>query len=328
MAESADRKPELSRRNHYLPQFYLRFFATEEKDLLWVYDKRQPEPRLQSPKATAVEVDLYTLVDKNGQENDELEKMFSVVESQARPILNRWITKRVAITEQEKGPISEFLALMHLRVPRNLAAMKEAGEKFTVEYFKKQAQDADKFNENYQRFLKDTGSKDDIPAEQIRQFILEPEKNYKLRMDRQYALLTTFAQIEPIYRELLSMNWSICEAPEGIFFITGDAPVNVFAMASEKKALFGAGFGLPQVEVTFPLCPSKALCINKKRHPPIYGTGGWRIIDLNRRCVAQSERFVISPYKSNKVKSLIKRYGSLLGEQKIDQAEIGSRIRL
>jgi len=328
MAEPQDIAPKISRRNHYLPQFYLRFFANEKNGQLWVYDKQSPEPRLQSPKATAVEVDLYTLVDKQGQENDQLEKMFSILESQTRPILHRWITTRTAIKPTEIGPVAEFLAVMYLRVPRNLAAIREFGGKFTMEYFKKKVQDAEWFKTSYERFVKSTGQKERMTAEEMRQIMLAPEKHYTLQLDRQYALLATFKQIMPIFEKLVSMSWSICEAPEGIFFITSDAPVNVFAMTGERQALFGAGFGLPQVEVTFPLCPSKSLCISRKRHPPIYGTSGKRIIELNRRCVVQSERFLISPYKSNRVKTLIARFGSLIGKEKMSQADIAKQIKL
>jgi hypothetical protein len=328
MTDAQDSAPKISRRNHYLPQFYLRFFATEKNGQLWVYDKQNPEPRLQSPKATAIEVDLYTLVDKHGVENDQLERMFSGLESQTRPILNRWVTNATAIKRSEIGPVAEFLAVMHLRVPRNLAAIREFGGKFTMEYFKKKAQDAAWFNQSYERIVKSTGEPAKIPTEQMRQMMLSPEKHYKLQMDRQYALITTFNQLMPIFEELVSMSWSICEAPEGIFFVTSDAPVNVFAMTGEWQALFGAGFGLPQVEVTFPLSASKSLCISRKRYPPVYRATGNRIIELNRRCVVQAERFLISPYRSNRVKTLITRFGSLIGKEKMSQAEIAKQINL
>ena len=53
------------KRNHYVPQFYLKSFALpipgHRKPKIWVYDKEGGPSRQQSPKDTAVMSDIYTI---------------------------------------------------------------------------------------------------------------------------------------------------------------------------------------------------------------------------------------------------------------------------
>src|ERR1022692_38891 len=78
----------LSRRNHYLPQFYLKGFA-DEGGAFWLFDRERKEYRLQKPINTGVEKDFYQVTRPDGEKTDEVEKMLSAVEGTCKQIIDR-----------------------------------------------------------------------------------------------------------------------------------------------------------------------------------------------------------------------------------------------
>lgn len=103
-----------SKRHHYLPQFYLRRFCRDGR--LWVYDRDKDEFRQQTPNNTALEKHLYSRTTKDGQQNDEMEKIFAEAESLAKPVLDK-IEKQEKITTNDKESLSWMLAMQFLRTP-------------------------------------------------------------------------------------------------------------------------------------------------------------------------------------------------------------------
>lgn len=69
------------KRNHYVPEFYLKSFAVpipgHRKPKIWVYDKEGGPPRQQSPKDTAVMSDIYTIRNVEGVQPHFLEQSFA-----------------------------------------------------------------------------------------------------------------------------------------------------------------------------------------------------------------------------------------------------------
>jgi hypothetical protein len=72
-----------------------------------------------------------------------------------------------------------------------------------------------------------------------------------------------------IYKDLLTTNWCVCRAPSHEYYITGDCPLVCFVLKENGKAMFGAGFRLPNVEVSFPLTPEICLYLDR-RHTQNY----------------------------------------------------------
>ena len=94
-------------RNHYLPKFYLEYFLPrKEPRIFWVYDKEGGDPRAQTPINTGIERHFYG--------DDYIEgKVFSPIESIAKPIMDRWLKARSRIRESEIPQMANFLAFIH-----------------------------------------------------------------------------------------------------------------------------------------------------------------------------------------------------------------------
>lgn len=122
----------------------------------------------------------------------------------------------------------------------------------------------------------------------------------------------------PIHRELLKLHPQILICPEGTFFSTSDAPVNVMVPTGPKTALFGAGFGLEKVEVFFPFAPRHGLYLSRTPERGTFETNGHAAFEFNRRCVHMAERFVISPYQSMRIERYMKEFADTYGKTRID----------
>jgi hypothetical protein len=116
----------ISYRNHYLPQFYLKSF-TDDKGIFWVYYKNQDQPKRQTPINTGIEKNMYTIKKRNGIVDDSLEKrVFAPIESSVSPIINHLIhSKKYSLNKDDKSYLALFIAFMATRVPRSIKAVKE-----------------------------------------------------------------------------------------------------------------------------------------------------------------------------------------------------------
>ena len=119
----------VTRRTHYLPQFYLEYFLPKkEPRIFWVYDKEDGQPRAQTPINTGIERHLYNAVWPDGTVDDSVErKILSPIESIAKPIIDRWLEPHARIKESEIPQMAAFLAFMNTRVPRSIEAAREVG---------------------------------------------------------------------------------------------------------------------------------------------------------------------------------------------------------
>ena len=109
-----------AKRHHYVPQFYLRYFASDagqKTPTFWVYDKAGGEPRQQPPVNTAVEGHFYSFETEEGRD-DRIEEALARLEAAAKPILDHWLSAGVRPEREEISEIGGFLAFMHTRVPR------------------------------------------------------------------------------------------------------------------------------------------------------------------------------------------------------------------
>src|SRR4030067_1134734 len=118
------------KRHHYIPQFFLKGFSEDGKKL-WVFDREKKEFRQESILRTAFQNKFYTYQVKGKEEN--LEGVFSQVESLAKPILEK-VTGGEEINNQEKADLAMFLAIMWVRVPDFKKRSEEGAEKMLTQY--------------------------------------------------------------------------------------------------------------------------------------------------------------------------------------------------
>jgi hypothetical protein len=126
--------------------------------------------------------------------------------------------------------------------------------------------------------------------------------------DHQAAVAEGVKHIETIARSMYDlMNWTICRAPQGSFFITSDMPLCVFLPTGPGQGRFGAGFGQKQVQVTFPITPKLLLLIDWKRRQPHMAVSKEFVREKNEHMALNAERWVIANIRTKNFENLFKR---------------------
>lgn len=319
-------------RCHTVPQFYLKYFLPLNSSLFWVYDKRDSSLRAQPPINTAVISDYYlSSPDKEGNEDQGMEKFFSVLEGMAKPIFDTWISDPSKWQEDDKLLIATFLSFMHTRAPRTIGAVKEigtAGIDYCLSKLRDVAKDKEKSKKLYEGFCASEEGKDcKVSFEEFSQLMSDPLKYASIHINEKHAIGDSFLVSDTMFHILMSMHWGIAHIDEEHFFVTNDAPVNIFVPTDGNTAIFGGGIGLPKAEVSFPLSPK--LCLQMK-HTPMnryYRVYANFVDEINKRSVFAAERYVISPFKSNEIHKIIKELVSTYGKPKMDTEEIRQKFK-
>jgi hypothetical protein len=314
-------------RCHYIPQFYLKYFLQDTTDLLWVYDKKDISVRQQRPINTAVIGDFYVSEkDDLGNKDARVEKCLSKIEGLISPVLEEIIRNPTHWNIRDKEAIALFLSIMHCRIPRTVQIIREFHEALldkASEHIAKTKTNKE-IEDDYKRFF----AKDNVISfEEFVDWNRNPKKHFSYIINEKHMLDFSFKHIDTFYAHLKSMNWCICSIKGNNFFITCDAPLNVFSLNSLRQSYFGTGFGLQNVEVVFPLTPK--LCIRMRHTPlPLFEKIESAYVNaINQRSIYMAEQYIFSTYKSNRILKFIKNYANTYKAPKVNKEEIKKKIR-
>ena len=316
----------VTERNHYLPQFYLRAFVSpHEPRVFWVYDKRAKVLKPQTPINTGIQRNFYNLENPDESIDDTLEReVFTPLETASKPVIDRLLAPKARLVEHDIEGLAGFLAFMATRVPRSMRAAQEMGEAMAVKYFL----DLGKNPNHIKRILnalQEQGKIDkDITVEETQKMFERADRDFKFDMKEKVALMVSLMMSEDVHLQLLKMNWCLCRAPSNTNFLCGDSPLVCFALDDDGKAAFGGGYSLPTVEVTFPMSPNKCLYLARKHTQKYRAVGQDFVNEINRRTAWSAERFIISTYKTEQIKSLCEWVSGSAELPKIDKNDIMS----
>lgn len=281
-----------------MPQFYLNYFCSD--GTLWIYEKGLAQPHLQTPRNTAVEAHLYSFT-VDGQKHDYVEQQLSVIESEAKTILDRWQQRAAVPYEEERQTVAMFLALLHVRVPRMISAIAEGMEIVVTETAKLTAElRPDVISSMVESKTSASGWKPPSTEEMIDK-MKNFEDHFRVKVNREASVAESLKLAPKIVPDLLDRNWSLWDAPSGKFFVTGDTPLCVFAPTRPGKAFFGAGYDLPGAEITFPIAARTCLMLSRGNHEPRRSITVAELRVVNTRMVATAERYVFSPAQSSAI---------------------------
>jgi hypothetical protein len=312
--------------DHYVPVFYLTHFAIVQRRQrmgFWVYDKTAQDAaaRFQTPVNTAAIGNLNTFPAADGSKIRVLEAAFSEIEDAAAPVVRRWLEPRARPLVRDVEVTADFVATLWGRVPRTVETMREFTVAFLSHKVRAVASDPERLGPYLAEVSRELGKP--VTAEQVQRGIqLVEEGKLRLSANEKKAQLDCLSDISSVMRELFTMNWCICVAPTGSFFITCDAPVSPFVRGKDGHAAIGGGFGIPSVEVTLPLSPTHCLLLDRKHNAGRMRVGKAFVDEVNRRTAYSAERFVISPYDTKQARALVDEFKWTVGASKVERAEL------
>jgi hypothetical protein len=259
--------------HHYVPQHYLKGFASEaHPELVWMFDKksrefRQVPIRVAAQKPSFYDADIETALNK-------------LVEIPAQPALTKLQQQR-AISPDERRRVAIYMATMMMRVPRRRRKAHELIPSVladTVEQLRDE--------------LRALGQRDGVDQEVIAARLADIDQaESKLLSEPPVNVLRDIRSPWPSGRLLeavFGMVWRVARVPEAttLRFLTSDNPAYFFE---------SFGVGSPDSELTFAL-NSQVVLLGSWKGPP----GGllWvearsqLVKEVNRRLAVGAERFI------------------------------------
>lgn len=318
-----------SKRHHFLPQFCQRFFVQKgDGTNIWVYDKRGGPPRAQTPAITGFEKNLYTVPGDDGCPSDALEtEVFGWLDGIACPILQRILEPGERLTREEAGEVAVFLGYMHARVPRNIDVIQQLGDVMAQEVLGSLPKDPQGARLLWDEYRENSGDHDAPPFEQMERYFKEPGKYFRVSMNPRHALAHSLASAKLFVLRMISMSWSILDAPDDEFFVTSDAPLVSFAPTTDGHVVFGANLVSEELEISFPISPSVCLYLHPGRGHQRWTATGAVVKELNRRTAFMAERFIYSHLRSSRVEALREKFSYTLQQAKIDAQSAAAEYR-
>jgi hypothetical protein len=247
---------------HWVPQLYLRQFATpetktEEEAQIWIFSKdgADGEEKLTNIRNVCGKRFLYTPLDEKGKRIWLLDEKITEFEATMGSIWPQIACEFIdlSIPAIRKG-ISLFVSLMHLRNPEYRRSVENHYRKI-VEYYKSMPIRSDGCPDI--KSIEINGNIYDLDTSDWHEYCSWRKNDH----DRFFAqMIETLAR--NIAELMLRKRWSIVYSDQDVF-ITSDNPV---VLKHQTKDTFG--FGVPDTLILFPLSPKRLLVMDDLRSEP------------------------------------------------------------
>ena len=180
---------DVTKRNHYLPQFYLHnFVQNNEKGIFWVYYKGEKEPQPQTPVNTGVEKHLYNLKKSDGSIDDNLEKnLFSPIEGDVSPIIKKLIDTKARLQDKDIERLAPFMALMATRIPRSIQMVRELGEAMLNYMLKDLANQPDEIQKLLDKSRREGEVEYDMTVDDVQNLLNGIGSRFKIALNKKFA---------------------------------------------------------------------------------------------------------------------------------------------
>ncbi|EKD99434.1 MAG: hypothetical protein ACD_22C00256G0007 [uncultured bacterium] len=221
-----DENQKFTKKQHYIPRFYLRKFSQNDETLN-VYDRKKGKNgefrKDQSINEIGHENNFYTYTDIGG-ERKNLEDVFGQFESSAGKILNKIENKEI-LTPEDKEYFSVFLSLLYLRTPTSKKYMNKGTEQLYKETMRMELATTpkEKFREFYEKKF-GKGISDEKLEDLIDFGVNEKRSEIKVDIPNSYwikQMLQLSMDITPVFNML---NWRVFFSEQKHAFIASDNP--------------------------------------------------------------------------------------------------------
>lgn len=254
---------------HYIPQYYLKGFASPSDDTIWTYEKggslkfsANIKKIAQEPKYYSLEIEEY-LADK--------------IEGPANSVIKK-IRDHKQLTSFEKKKLAVYMVVMYKRVPQSKIRMKKMAP--TVAQSQQQ-----KWDKEISKLILENPSKTDL-FEKGRADIKVYLEKYSKNFSKDFWLKLILPERTPrSLKAIYEMTWLFLTCEEFPAFLTCDNPVFYFQ---------SIGIDKPESEITFPISSNIVLWAT-------WRSGiqeGYSLIknqaikEINRRTATNATRFI------------------------------------
>ncbi len=247
---------------HWVPQFYLRYFATpatrnSKAPKVWIFSKETSDgdEKLTSIRNVCGKRYLYSPRDQTGERNWDLDDEIGDLEAMLSQIWPALATDYVALGDEHvRKALSLFVAVMHFRHPDTRSMLEVIHHQLVACY------------ETCPLGADGTPQIDSVKVDgEIYQVDTSEWLAYKNSgTDKHHRSFVSAIRSEAgrMAEHLLSKRWSVIVSDTDIF-ITTDKPVVLLHEARERF-----GYGTPGSIIYFPLSPTRLLILDDRHDEP------------------------------------------------------------
>lgn len=255
--------------DHYIPQHYLRGFASSNDRMIWTYEKNGTIKFSSYTKNTGHENNYYS---------PEVEMyLANQIEAPANKVIDK-IRSRKNLTEEDKTNLATYMVVMLKRVPQSKIRMKEMAPGVA------QKQE-EKCDQEITKLINEHPDKTEL-LEKRRAEIKQNLEKYSKNPPKDFWIsLISPERSSNVINILQQMTWHFLTFNEYPAFLTCDNPVFYFKWM---------GIGKSESEVTFPISSDIVLWATwRKDIEEKYSEINKQALkEINRRTATNATRFV------------------------------------
>lgn len=290
-----------ARHHHYIPQCYLRNFATGsgKRCKLEVSNMRTGATFNTNPRNVAGVRD-FNRIEIQGFKPDHLETTLSQFEGQLATAI-RNIAETKTFEGQDRAVVLNLIAMMGVRNPFMRENMRDFQER-TFKMMMGMTLATKERWESQVRQMKEAGVPvdDSLTYEQLKDFHNRDE--YKIDLNQGWQIGLEFKGVEAVLPTLMRRKWTLFTTNEETGpFITGDRPVALAYLNPGEipPILRGSpGFGMQRTELTFPLTRHIALSGHFEGDDGVMEAVPLIVAAVNTRMIEFCHEQVYSPRRS------------------------------
>lgn len=287
-------KEERTQRQHVVPAFYLRYFSTDAK--IWVVDFHSDKKPYRTGVTNALVMkDFYTVSTIRSEQDDIIERNFSEIETQAKPVFDGLLKGMVLPEGLARRRLMGFIACLYLRGPRMRQMQLELYESAVNFFERRYFSDEGRFEEFYQEYLRknpETALTREMAKEINEQTRAE---GYISRESYIHDFLKSLPAVEYLFSRMsLKVVWA---DPSGLArFITSDFPFVIEDKATRRYEMpLNGGLLNKNVRIYTPLTPLVCLVLEHEGPDVICVVPHRHFVPItNSQLALMASRYVIS----------------------------------
>lgn len=304
---------EFHRKNHFIPQFYLKYWAKNNLVLIHrniVSNKNIPIWEKKTVKSIGFYSDLYTDIIE-GTETDEVERWLDgEFENPAKSILDK-ISRGTLLNNEEYKLLTKYVFSQIVRTPKfiknNQKNWYEVAQKSIENATSKLSKTKVDITERSNVFEGDVHLP--IKVEVIKDI---DEKTSLLKVEthvgRGFWLYNIKHLLINTIQQLPEYKWSIYQAPANLFWPTSDNPVLLLNYYSNLEYDFKGGLGKEGTEIIFPITPHHLLYTQVGKKNPRYVNPSIELYEkLTKLICENSDELIISLKEIPEIELIIER---------------------
>lgn len=280
----------MGEKQHYISEFYLRYFSPEnKKGLINIIELPDIELKNQSiSKRAACQFGYNTIIKEDGKEDNELEKIFGLIEKEVGKILKKLNDKEFNLSQNEYTRLIEFMVFINTNSPAS---------RDSIEYSTDQTNRIvlQMLNYHNPKLFKDKLDELKLP-EVLRVKLKEDVYDTSLgsTVSKQEVINLTFSIFSLMITLLNKFYFNLYIISDDSCFITTDRPLVPYI--KDWKAHYMPGFGIAE-QIFFPLTKKICLVGNKKMQMPNTNTNYVLVNSINHLILAQnSYKYLFLPF--------------------------------